>query len=66
MSFCGVSLEDALACATILPARVVGIDSTVGSLEPGKLADAVICRGDGNGIRLTHVIRGGEIIVGRG
>lgn len=66
MSFCGVSLEDALACATILPARVVGIDSTVGSLEPGKLADAVICRGDGNGIRLTHVICGGEIIVGRG
>ncbi|MEM7280607.1 MAG: amidohydrolase family protein [Pseudomonadota bacterium] len=38
----GVSEEDALAFVTINPAIQLGIDSRVGSLEPGKDADFVV------------------------
>jgi imidazolonepropionase-like amidohydrolase len=41
----GISEEDALALVTIMPARVLGIDDRVGSLEPGKDADFVIWSG---------------------
>lgn len=58
--FCGVSLAEALPCATILPARVVGIDGEVGSLECGKLADMLICRDGAEGLTLSNVIIGGE------
>jgi imidazolonepropionase-like amidohydrolase len=35
-----------LRAVTIHPARSFGIDDRVGSLEPGKDADIVICSGD--------------------
>jgi len=38
----GVSLEDAVAAATINPARVIKQDDKIGSLEKGKYADFVI------------------------
>ncbi len=41
MRFAGIPLEDAVACATVNPARMVGIDRTVGSLEIGKRADVL-------------------------
>lgn len=66
MRFCGVSLAETLPCATILPARVVGIENDVGSLEPGKLADALICRDGDSGPRLERVILGGHVAVTRG
>lgn len=44
MRYCGASLEEVLPCATVLPARVIGIDDTVGSIEPGRLADMLLCR----------------------
>ncbi|MEL6820404.1 MAG: amidohydrolase family protein [Calditrichota bacterium] len=42
----GLSREDALAAITIEPARILGIDKTVGSLEKGKQADIVCYNGD--------------------
>ncbi|MGB7761831.1 MAG: amidohydrolase [Bryobacteraceae bacterium] len=42
MKYGGLSETDALAMVTINPARQLGIDSRVGSIEPGKDADLVI------------------------
>jgi imidazolonepropionase-like amidohydrolase len=41
----GVSEEDALNFVTLNPAKVMGIDHRVGSIEPGKDADFVIWSG---------------------
>lgn len=42
MSLAGVSLENAIRMITITPARIMSIDSNVGSLVKGKDADVVI------------------------
>ena len=42
MEFTGMSMEQALPCATINPARMVGIDGECGSLAEGKRADFII------------------------
>ncbi len=42
----GLSHAEALEAITINPARILGIDSRVGSLEVGKDADIVLIRGD--------------------
>jgi N-acetylglucosamine-6-phosphate deacetylase len=44
----GMPLEKALKAATINPARAIGIDSKVGSIEVGKRADIVVLDGDMN------------------
>lgn len=44
--FAGASLEDAIACATINPARMLGIDNKYGSLEVGKYADIIVAHED--------------------
>lgn len=46
MSFAGIGLADAIACATINPARMVGIDTRVGSIEVGKRADLLLVNAD--------------------
>ena len=38
----GVPLPEAVRMATLTPARILGIDAEVGSLEPGKRADLVV------------------------
>jgi len=60
----GLSREDALAAITIEPARILGIDKTVGSLEKGKKADIVCYDGDPFEY-VTHVctvIIGGKVV----
>ncbi len=42
MAFAGIPLEEAVACATLNPARMVGIDGGVGSIAPGKRADLLL------------------------
>lgn len=42
----GFSPEEALASATIVPARLVGADSKTGSIAVGKAADLVLVDGD--------------------
>lgn len=42
----GMSPLEALRTATINPARYLGMDRDIGSLEPGKLADLVVLDGD--------------------
>ena len=49
----GLTFEEALAAATINAAWSLDRAHEVGSLEPGKLADAVLVRGDA--INLLHV-----------
>jgi imidazolonepropionase-like amidohydrolase len=42
----GFTPAEALAAATIVPARLVGVDRTTGSIMPGKAADLVLVEGD--------------------
>ena len=42
----GLSSQAALEAVTLGPARILGIDHRVGSIEPGKDADLIICDGD--------------------
>lgn len=42
----GMSNAEALQTATIIPARMVGMDDRVGSVAPGKTADLILVDGD--------------------
>lgn len=42
----GLSPGAAVQAATIVPARVMKMDATLGSLEPGKIADVIIVAGN--------------------
>ncbi|MDQ1046595.1 N-acetylglucosamine-6-phosphate deacetylase [Streptomyces sp. V4I2] len=56
----GLSVEDAVAALCANPARLLGMDDTVGSLEPGKDADLVLLDSD---FDLKGVMRRGEWVV---
>lgn len=61
--FAGATLEDAIACATINPAKMLGIDSKCGSLEAGKYADILVIHEDMDDIFvIDSVLLGGEAI----
>ncbi|MFD8334701.1 amidohydrolase family protein [Streptomyces solisilvae] len=60
----GLSPEEALRTATVLPARAFGADRDLGTLEVGKLADLTVVDGDpftdfDTLIRTVSVLRGG-------
>jgi len=46
MSAAGATGDEIMEMMTINPARALGVDNLVGSLEPGKQADVIICRGN--------------------
>ena len=39
----GIPVAEAVRSATIIPAREIGRDDEIGSIEAGKLADFVVC-----------------------
>ena len=43
VKFCGVTPAFALHSATLLNARLAGIDHLTGSVEKGKVADLIVC-----------------------
>lgn len=55
----GIPLESALKCATINPAKAIGIEDEYGSLSSGKKANIVILDCD---LNIKHIIKDGERI----
>ena len=55
----GIPMEKAIRSATIIPARQIGREAEIGSIEPGKLADFVVCAPD---LTPKAVYLGGEIV----
>lgn len=53
----GIDETDAIRAATINPARSIGAEQVIGSIEPGKYADFVICSED---YSQKRVFRGGK------
>ncbi|MFH9014709.1 N-acetylglucosamine-6-phosphate deacetylase [Streptomyces sp. NPDC017943] len=57
----GLSVEDAVTALSATPARLLGMDDTIGSLEPGKSADLLVLD---SAFDLKGVMRRGEWVVG--
>jgi len=60
----GVDEETLIKGVTIVPARILGVESLVGSLEKGKRADLIVFRSDpldGDPV-IEAVLAGGEIV----
>lgn len=57
----GLPAEAALRAITLAPAEILGVGDRLGSLEPGKIGDLVVARGDimDHRTEVTHVIIGG-------
>jgi imidazolonepropionase-like amidohydrolase len=63
----GATAEEAIRAATGTAARALGIDSDVGTIEPGRLADIIIVDGDASAHlptreRIRRVILGGRTV----
>lgn len=58
--FANIPIEDALICATLTPARAVGLDNKVGKLAVGNRADFIIGSVSGKHIEVEQVFVGGE------
>lgn len=56
--------EEALKSVTLHPARLLGLDTRLGSIEKGKDADLILLDGDplDPGVRVRGVIIGGELV----
>ena len=65
-----MTFEEALTAATINAAWSLDCDASVGSLEPDKLADAVLVRGDAIDLirvgapSIAAVLKRGELVSG--
>ena len=66
MGMGGMTSLEAIRTATLNPARYLGLDKDIGSLEPGKLADLVILDGDvlkdiRQSDKISQVMQGGRV-----
>lgn len=69
--YAGLTPQQALATATLNPARSLGLQDSLGSIAAGKVADLVLLDGDpmldiGNVRRVNRVMRGGRWLWVRG
>ena len=55
----GVPLADAVRAASLTPARVIGADARIGSVEAGKRADLILVSGD---LKLKAVVLRGRLL----
>jgi len=55
---------EAIQAATIVPARVMGVDKELGTVEPGKRADLIIL--DANPLESIHNIRTVKFVITNG
>ena len=55
----GIPADEAILAATLRPAREIGRDKEIGSIEAGKLADFVVCEED---LTPRAVYIGGELV----
>ncbi len=55
----GIPEDEAVAAATLNPARAIGADADLGSVEPGKRADFLVC---GEDLRVLRVFMDGAEI----
>ena len=58
--FADIPIEDALICATLTPARAVGLDHMIGKLAVGNRADFIIGSVSGKHIEIDQVFVAGE------
>ena len=58
----GIPLESAVKCATVNPAKAIGIYEQYGSLTPGKQADIVLLDKD---LAICAIIKSGKVIYKR-
>ncbi len=60
----GLSATDALRAFTIWPAQILGVENQLGSIEPGKIANLTVMRGDlfDRNSRVAHVFIDGRPI----
>ncbi|MDK2807836.1 MAG: N-acetylglucosamine-6-phosphate deacetylase [Clostridiales bacterium] len=56
----GIPLAAAIKCATINPAKSIGLDAAYGSIEVGKMADCLLL--DQETLSLQYVIKGGRVV----
>ena len=54
----GIPVRDAIMAATIVPARAIGLDHQIGSIEEGKYADLLVCDASW---QLQQVYLGGRV-----
>jgi imidazolonepropionase-like amidohydrolase len=60
----GFTPMEAIQAATIVPARVMGVDKEVGTVEPGKRADVILV--DGNPLESIRNIRNVKYVIADG
>ena len=63
MAAAGMGASEALRSATLASAESMGVDRDVGSLEPGKLADLLLVRGDPT-VDVTALSEVGAVFLG--
>jgi alpha-D-ribose 1-methylphosphonate 5-triphosphate diphosphatase len=59
----GMLLHDAVNLATLQPAESVGLEDSLGSLEPGKEADLLVVRLQDGLPVVTHSMVGGQFVL---